>query len=405
MPWEEHSVLDQRVQFIGLYLQDVLSFSDLCRSFGISRTTGYKFVDRYNQYGLAGLEDQPKAPYSHPNATDEQTQFQIVRLRTQHPSWGPKKLRTVLTRDFPGGRWPAQSTIGDMLKAKGLVPTRRRNLSTCATASYDLSNPNAPNAVWTADFKGQFKLQNNQTCYPLTICDRCSRMILKCQALPSTATDPAKAVWVATFREYGLPAVIRSDNGAPFASVGLGGISRLSAWWIRLGVFPERIQPGKPQQNGSHERMHKTLKQEVAARPQANPKLQQQAFDDFVYEYNNIRPHEALAQRVPASLYCASPRQYPLILPQIEYADGMLTRHVRTTGCIRWKGDLIFVSETLAGEYVGLERLDDRRLALYYGPVPLAVLDDHTNRFLSAKHSAATLKQLRKEAQDQLANC
>lgn len=405
MPWKENSVLDSRLQFIALHQQHVMSFTDLCRSAGVSRTTGYKLVERYEEYGPSGLHDRPKAPHTHPNATDPETQLRIIQLRTQRPNWGPKKLRTVLIRDFPDGHWPASSTIGELLKGKGLVAARRRRRSATSVAPCDLSNPDSPNSVWTADYKGQFRLQNNQLCYPLTICDAYSRMILKCQALPNTATDHAKAVWVAAFREYGLPFVIRTDNGAPFASVSLGGLSRLSAWWIRLGILPERIQPGKPQQNGSHERMHKTLKQEETSHPQIDLKLQQQAFDSFVYEYDYVRPHESLGQKAPASLYSPSPREYPLALPELEYPSGMIVRHVRTNGEIRWDGGLIFATEVLAGEYVGLDRLDERHYALYYGPVPLAVFDGYKKNWVPAKHAEPQLRKLRQEVRPDPQNC
>jgi transposase InsO family protein len=404
MPWKETNVLDMRMQFIALYLQQCVSFCELCRHFGISRTTGYKLVERYEQLGPSGLLDQSRAPYSHPNSTPEQIQDQIIDFRKDHPHWGPKKLRTVLMRDHPDIAWPAPSTIGQLLMSRNLVKSRRKGHSGKAVPTH-LSVPDAPNHVWTADFKGQFALQDKSMCYPLTICDNFAKMILACSGLSNTATDPAKAVWVATFRENGLPRVIRTDNGTPFASRSIGGLSRLSAWWIRLGIIPQRIAPGKPQQNGSHERMHKTLKAEVASQPAADFKSQQRAFNNFVYEYNHIRPHEALGQRVPASLYEVSSRQYPLILPDIEYPADFTIRHVRTNGEIRWRGELLFVSEVLTGEYVGLEQLDDRHWALYYGPVPLAILDGYQRSWLPSQKAVSILKQLTKEISISLQNC
>jgi len=404
MPWKETRVLDSRLQFIALCQQDTMSFSELCRQFGISRTIGYKFVDRYSRYGPRGLEDMPRVAYSHPNAIDSSVQEQVVALRSEHPNWGPRKLRAILMRQFPDGRWPAASTIGELLKSRGLVSGRSRRRG-CATPSFELTQPDAPNSVWTADFKGQFKLGNNQWCYPLTICDRYSRMLLKCQALPNTSTELAKPVWVATFREHGLPRIIRTDNGAPFSSIGIGGLSRLSAWWIRLGIIPERIAPANPQQNGSHENMHRAFKQDVATHPGANLKLQQCANDRFVYDYNYVRPHEALEMRVPADLYQGSRRAYPLILPPLEYPASYTVRQVRTNGDIKWRGDHLFISEILTGEPVGLDQIDDQHWALYYGPVPLAILDSHRKRLVPPPKSATLLKQLAEEAKDNTLNC
>jgi transposase InsO family protein len=404
MPWKETKVLDSRMQFIALYLQQTMSFSELCRNFGISRTTGYKFIERYHNNGPAGLEDMPRIAYSHPNATACFVQEQIVALRSEHPNWGPRKLRAILIRQNPEQHWPAASTIGELLKSRGLVTSRRRKKS-YATPSCSLTNPDAPNDVWTADFKGQFRLTNNLMCYPLTICDRYSRMLLKCQALPNTSIESAKPVWVATFREHGLPRIIRSDNGTPFASTGIGGLSRLSAWWIRLGIFPERTAPAHPQQNGSHENMHRALKADVAKAPQANLKLQQVSHDKFVNDYNYLRPHEALKMQVPADIYVSSPRPYPLILPELPYPDNYAIRQVRTNGDIKWRGKHIFLSEILTGEPVGICQIDDRYFAIYYGPVPLAILDEHNKSLLASKDAAPHLKQLMKEAREDIHKC
>jgi len=399
MPWKENSVSDMRVRFIAEYLSQSLSFSDLCREFNVTRRTGYKYVERYELYGPAGLVDQSRAAHSHPNTTPDSIQNSILDLKEQHPTWGSKKLRSRLILDHPNVNWPAASTIGDLLKSKNLVQSRRRPRPSGSFPT-GLTYPDSPNSVWTTDFKGEFRLRNSSLCYPLTICDRNTRMLLACNALPSTATVGAKAVWIATFREYGLPKVIRSDNGTPFASVGIGGLSQLSAWWIRLGILPERIAPGKPQQNGSHERMHRTLKAEVASKPQASFKAQQQAFNDFVHEYNYTRPHEALGLVPPATVYSTSSRQYPRILPEIEYPSGLATRHVRTNGQVRWQGGLIFLSEVLAGEHVAFEQIEDRLWAFYYGPVPIAILDDSNKSWDRSRKANRLLRELRKETLD-----
>ena len=225
-------------------------------------------------------------------------------------------------------------------------------------------------------------------------------MILKCQGLPGTSFNAAMPVWVSAFREYGLPDIIRTDNGSPFAGIGMGGISRLSVWWLRLGIMPERIDPGSPQQNGRHEQMHRVLKKETAKPPRKDFKSQQKAFDVFVDEYNYVRPREAIGMETPASLFLPSARRYPLVLTEVEYPIDMLKRHVRTTGCIRWRNQLLFVSEVLTGECVGLDPIDDGVYALYFGSMPLAILDDRTRSWLPRKKASPIINRLREESSD-----
>jgi putative transposase len=396
MPWKETTVLDDRVKFIAMYLNQDVSIAELCREFGISRKTGYKLVDRYRHYGSDGLRDLSRAPHNHPNAVPEDLRQLIIDCKGNHLTWGPRKLLVDLKRDNPQIAWPVASTIGEILKDQGLVIPRRRH-SQQATPSASLTQPGAPNDVWCADFKGHFPLGNRQQCHPLTISDDHARALLRVQALAKEDTNTVWPVWVGAFREYGLPLVIRTDNGPPFATNGLGGLSALSVWWIKLGVRPERIQPGHPEQNGRHERMHRTLSQEATKPPQYDLRAQQRVFDRFRDEYNNIRPHETLGMATPASVYTPAPRRYPLRLPTIEYPSGVTVRHVRTDGRIHWRGNFIFVSQILIGEHVGLDQLDDRHFALYFGPLPLAVLDDHTCSWLSAKAAAPTLKNLLQE--------
>lgn len=405
MPWRETTVLDDRVQFIAMYLSKELSMADLCRAFGISRKTGYKFVQRYKLHGPEGLVDIPRAPYSHPNAVPEQVQDEIIALRGQHPTWGPRKLRVVLARDTPQIAWPATSTIGAILKRRGLAVARHRTGQQAATRSVTLTQPGTPNDVWCADFKGHFPLRDRRRCHPFTITDDYSRALLRCQALHHTNTHTLKPIWVGAFREYGLPRIIRTDNGPPFASNGLAGLSGLAVWWIKLGIRPERIQPGHPEQNGRHERMHRTLKQEATKPPQADICSQQRVFDRFRHDYNNIRPHEALAQNTPATVYAVSPRSYPLRTPQIQYHTATAVRRVRTTGCIRWQGRLLFVSETLVGETVALEQLDDRYWALYFGPIPLAILDNHLGSWAPPKVALPKIQILQEEGTTSPTNC
>jgi transposase InsO family protein len=397
MPWKETTVLDDRLQFIAIYLNQELSMADLCRAFDISRKTGYKFVQRYRLYGPEGLYDLHRATYTHPNAIPEQVEEQILDLRAAHPTWGPRKLRAVLQRDIADIAIPAASTIGAVLQRHGLTVPRKCRRNTSFPASASLTPITGTNEVWCADFKGHFPLKNGRRCHPLTITDAYSRTLLRCQALLHPDTKSVRPIWVAAFREYGLPKVIRTDNGPPFASNGLAGLSALAIWWIKLGIRPERIAPGHPEQNGRHERMHLTLKIEATRPPQVDINAQQRVFDHFRHEYNHVRPHEALNQQTPASVYSSSSRPYPLRLPEVEYPSGVVVRRVRTDGCIRWRGGMLFVSETLTGEPVGLDRLDDRHWALYFGQIPLSILDDHICSWLPPKSAAAKILSLLEE--------
>ena len=378
MPWKECSVLDQRLEFVAMFLKEELSIADLCRAFSVSRKTGYKLIHRYEMFGPDGLYDLSRAPHSHPNAVSDEVERAIIALRSLHPTWGPRKLLAYLARTSPEVSWPVASTIGFILKRNGLVVPRRRHSKGIHAGLTPFAPDTGPNSVWSADFKGQFTLGDGSRCFPLTITDSFSRLILRCQGLPSTHTEGVRPIWIAAFREHGLPAAIRTDNGAPFASHGLGGLSRLAVWWIKLGITPERIKPGRPQQNGRHERMHRTLAEETTKPPSHDMRAQQRAFDRFRHEYNHVRPHEALGQVPPVSIYEPSVREYPLRLPRIEYPSSMTVRSVRRRGYVRWRGDMLFVSETLIGEPVGFDPIDDRHLRLCYGPVPLAVLDTHT---------------------------
>jgi putative transposase len=400
MPWRETNVHDLRLAFLTLYLEHKLSMAELCRTFGISRKTGYKFVRRYHTSGPEGLRDLPSVPHHQPHAVPEAIQERIIALRATWPVLGPKKLRATLIEEDPDLPWPAASTIGEILKRAGLVTPRKRRRRVPPSLPASLMPPQRPQSIIAADFKGQFPLGNGRPCFPLTVSDLFSRMILRCQALPRPSFEAVKPLFVALFRQHGLPQAIRTDNGAPFASGALGGLSRLSVWWVKLGIRPQRIQPGHPEQNGRHERMHRTLKQEAISPPAANLAAQQRAFDRFVEHYNYHRPHEALGQKTPASLYTPSPREYPLRLPPVEYPAGMKVRRVRHDGCIRWRGQMLFVSETLAGEPVALDPLDQRLWLLYFAFLPLAVLDAHANTWLPAKRADRIIQNIHQEDAD-----
>jgi putative transposase len=397
MPWKEYSVPDRRFDFVAMYRTGDLSMADLCRSFCISRKTGYKLIHRFQTFGPKGLCDLSRAPHRHPNAVSYEVERAVIALRSLHPTWGPRKLLAHLARTSLEVSWPVTSTIGFILKRNGLVVPRRRRSKAIHAGLPPFAPDIGPNSVWSADFKGQFTMGDGNRCYPLTITDSFSRFILRCQGLPSTHAEGVRPIWIAAFRQYGLPAAIRTDNGAPFASHGLGGLSRLAVWWIKLGITPERIKPGCPQQNGRHERMHRTLKEEAARPPSHDMRAQQRAFDRFRHEYNHVRPHEALGQVTPVSIYERSAREYPLRLPRIEYPSSMTVRSVRTSGYVRWRGDMLFVSETLIGEPVGFDPIDDRYLRLCYGPVPLAVLDTHTATWVTNRRILENLLTIPEE--------
>jgi len=375
MPWKETSAVDERLRFIVAFQDSDESFSALCRRFGISRTAGYKWIDRYEQYGPAGLQDRAPIARTHPRQVPEQIVDLVLRARKEHPSWGPKKLRAWLSEQHPGLHLPAASTIGELLKIHGMVRPRRRRLRVPLHTS-PLHPCERPNAVWCADFKGHFALGDRRRCYPLTITDGYSRYLLKCEALPEPTTAPTRMHFELAFREFGLPERLRTDNGAPFASVSLGGLSELSVWWIQLGIVPERIEPAHPEQNGRHERMHLTLKQEATRPAGATMEAQQRTFDRFRHEYNDVRPHEALDQKPPARLYVVSARPYPEHLREPGYSEEFVVRRADEKGRLTRKGCRILLSKLLAHQPIGLRPLEDGRWDMFYGPAYLGVLDE-----------------------------
>jgi len=374
MPWKESKALDERKRFIEEWKRDEEDFAELCRRFGIARQTGYKWTTRYAALGGAGLEEYSRAPQHCPQALSQSVVHAIIALRQQHPRWGPRKLRAYLASRQPEESWPATSSIGALLSREGLAHPRRSRRRT-PPYSEPLRHAQAPNQVWCADYKGWFHCGDGTRCDPLTISDAFSRYLLRCRAMPKTDGVEAQAVFEAVFREYGLPEAIRTDNGPPFASKAPAGLSRLAMWWLRLGIRHERIEPGCPAQNGRHERMHQTLKQETASPPRANLRQQQEAFQRFEREYNQERPHEALQYRTPAALYVGSSRVYPSRLPELEYPPGAHLRRISQQGSVKWKGTRTFVSEVVGGEYVGLLEVEDQFFEVYYGPLLLGWLD------------------------------
>jgi len=377
MPWKESRVEDERLQFVADWERGMWTMTELCRRHGVSRPTGYKWAERYRSEGLDGLKDRSRAPLAHPNATPLDVERAVLGVRLKYPSWGPRKIYAWLGHHDPELALPARSTIGEILRRNGLVePRRRRRRQAPHTEPFVACT--RPNAVWCVDFKGWFRAGNGERIDPLTVTDGFSRYLLLCRALVRAGHEEVRRAFERLFREFGLPVAIRSDNGVPFASRAAGGLSRLSVWWIRLGILPERIEPGRPEQNGRHERMHRTLKAETARPPRGSRRAQQRAFDAFRRVYNEERPHEALDQRPPETAWDASPRKYPRKVPKIEHDAGVTTRSVRTNGQIKWRGEVHFVSEVLAGETVGLRQDDERCWTVMFGPVTVARWDEAT---------------------------
>jgi transposase InsO family protein len=358
MPWRECSAMEERLRFVARVL-DGEGMSAVCREFGISRKTGYKIFNRYKDDGLDALTDRSRRPVRYANQLPDQIERAIVRLKKDKPHWGARKIRELLVRKFAGDvRIPAKSTVHAVLDRHGLVK-RARQRRRCKAEGTQLSQAAQPNDLWCADFKGEFKLGNGRYCYPLTVTDQASRYLLACEALESTKEVPVIEAFVRLFKERGLPEAIRSDNGLPFASPnGLYNLSKLSVWWLRLGIAIERIKPGNPQQNGRHERMHRTLKAETT-RPSGMNSLQQQArFDAFISEFNDERPHEAIAMKVPAEIYSPSSRAYGG-LPELEYPFHDRDILVTACGRICMMRKKINVSTVLAGQRLGIKEVDD----------------------------------------------
>ena len=377
--------MDERVRFIGDWLSGDYGKGELCEVYGISRPTGDKWIRRYREEGISGVEERSRAPQSHPNATTEDKRKMIVETKQSHQPWGPKKVMDLLRREQPGVYWPADSTAGEILKRAGLVRARQRRRRV-SPYSEPFHKCQGPNQVWSADFKGDFALGNGRRCYPLTISDNFSRYLFACRGLYRPGFEAVRPWFEWVFREYGLPQAIRTDNGPPFAAMALGGISQLSKWWIQLGIRPERIKPGTPSQNGRHERMHRTLKEAAVAPIQKTVDAQQPQFDAFIHEYNWLRSHEALARKTPASVYQPSPRPYPVKLPEVHYPPGVTVRRVRHNGEIKWRGKLIYLSETLAKQPLGFIPIGDDQWEIRYSFHRLGFLDESTLTITQTQH-------------------
>jgi transposase InsO family protein len=379
MPWETKDVVDERTRFVLEQQNSEYTMAELCRIYGIARKTGYLWSRRYEGFGPEGLKDRRYGAGSHPNRTSERVEGWILQLKQAHPSWGAKKLRGHLVNKRSEIGWPALSTFGEILRRAGLsAPQRKRRRTPLYTQPFQTVE--GANQLWCADFKGWFRTGDGERVDPLTISDTHSRYLLRCQSVGKTNTEQVLAIFVAAFREYGMPQAIRTDNGPPFASRAIAGISSLSLHWMKLGIHPERIKPGCPQQNGRHERMHRTLKAETAKPPSSNRRAQQRAFDRFRQQYNEERPHEALGQQTPATHYRASARRYPDRVPEPEYDTHVKVKRVYPDGTFFWKGTQVFISKALGKERIGLEAIDERYWTIYFASFPLGRFDSYQQR-------------------------
>jgi putative transposase len=381
MPWRMEKPMDQKVKAISYWLEGEMGISELAVKFGVSRKTLYKLVNRYIKYGVNGLEEMSRAAHRHPNITGSSKIERIIAFKLKHKHWGPKKIIDCLERIYPDENWPSSSTAGEWLKKNDLVKNRKKRKHVQRYEDHFL-DCTSPNDVWSADYKGQFKTKDRTVCYPLTVTDNFSRYLLACQGLRGPRYLETKECFELIFRKYGLPLAIRTDNGVPFAGTGIGGLSRLSIWWIKLGIIPERIEPAKPQQNGRHERMHRSLKEAAVNPAIENLCEQQRQFDFFRIEYNTERPHEGINMKRPMEVFKKSCRPYPTMIKPIEYTEDCAVRSVRHDGIISFLANHYFVSELLHGERVGLKEVNDGIWQINFGLYKLGYIDLQRKRVI-----------------------
>jgi putative transposase len=379
VPWKDSTPMRERSVFIRAWEAEVFTMTELCEHFGVSRKTGYKWLKRFEEEGLDGVSDRSRAPRSCPHRTPPEVEAEIIRVRKKHNRWGPKKIIDTLQKIDPERDWPAVSTAGAVLKRAGLVKKRKRHRR-WRHPGHPTLKADWPNELMTIDFKGEFRLGDTSVCYPLTIQDRFSRYVLTCMGLASPRLDDVRSAMEELFREVGLPERIRTDNGEPFASHGISGLTRLNVWWMWLGIQHERIDKGCPYQNGAHERMHQELKAETTRPPAFSLSGQQLLFDEFVRTYNEVRPHEGIGQQKPSDLWTPSPRTYPERLVDPEYPGYFEVRRVRSGGEIKFKGQMQFVSQALAGQLIGLEPVDDGIWSVIFAKTLLGRFDDRQQR-------------------------
>ena len=375
MPWLETAPMEQRERFVRDHQLALYTMAELSARYGISRKTGYKWLDRFDEGGREGLGDRSRAPQRCPHKITAAVATLICEARRRHPSWGPDKLLDWLGPRHPAVDLPAVSTAGDLLARKGLVKKRRRRRHFEHPGVVPIKTAH-PNDLWTADFKGHFRTRDGVYCYPLTVADQHTRYLLACHGLLSTKGLGVRPVFDRLFREHGLPDAIRTDNGVPFASTGIHGLSQLNVWWLRLGIQHQRTRPASPQENGAHERMHKTLKAEAIRPPRATLAPQQRAFNRFRAEYNDERPHQFLRGATPTSRYRPSPRLYTGILPPIEYPGHFIVKRITNAGTFRFKKRLLFIANALKQHTIGLEEVDDGIWSIHFCRVLLGRVDE-----------------------------
>ena len=378
--------MDARVALIADWLRDDWTMTELAERYQISRKTAYKWIDRYHEDPEHGLAERSRAPHVHGRAMADEIRDAVLAVRRAHPRWGPKKLHAVLTEREPRRRWPAPSTMGDLLRRIGMSQPRRRQRYVIPLTQ-PLAAAHAANEVWTADFKGWFRTADGTRCDPLTLADACSRFVLCCRIVAPSARG-VRPWFERAFREYGLPRALRTDNGSPFATTGAARLSQVAVWWLKLGIQLDRIDPGHPEQNGRHERFHLTLQQETTTPPAATAAQQQRRFDRMRREFNGERPHEALGQQPPARVYVPSPRPYPARLEDPWYDATHQVRRVKRTGQIKWHGADVFVSEAVRGELVGLAETERGDWTVRFMHVELGRIDRQTRRFTPAWHGS-----------------
>lgn len=378
MPWLETEPMNEKIKFISAYLdaKNELTFKELCQNFNISCKTGYKYVNRFKMEGVDGLKERSRAPLCNTNKMPTFIEKNILELKHKHSNWGSKKISNWLAQEHPEIQWPAKSTIDELFKRNNLVrPSKRKRR--VAPFKEPFICITQPNDSWSIDYKGQFPLGNKQLCYPLTITDNYSRYLLSVEGSERISGISVKEVLTRLFLEFGMPLGIRSDNGPPFAGIGLGGLSMIAVWLIKLGIVPERIRPGHPEENGRHERMHLTLKKETASPPRWDQTEQQLCFDSFKKIFNDERPHEGIEFKRPAWLYTQSPRTFPSKLPRVEYDSSFdTTRRIRTNGMMKWGGKEIFLTETLIGETVGMKPHAENEWTVFFSFLPIGVFNE-----------------------------
>ena len=383
MPWKETDVVTLREEFILKALGEHLPFTRLCEEYGISRPTGYKWMERFKKGGLPALRDGTRRPKENPTALREDVICELIRIKKSvSPIWGPKKVLRIYERKHGSAGAPSLSSVKRVLDRAGFVQHRRRRRKGEIARIKHGVIPKAPNELWTVDFKGWWKTRDRTRCEPLTVRDEFARFVLDLRVMERTGGKAVRPVFERTFEMYGLPDAIRSDNGSPFASCQAPlGLSRLSCWWISLGIRLDRIEPGRPDQNGAHERMHRDIRDELEVNPTENLDQSQEAFDEWRHTFNWIRPHESLDMKTPGEIYSPSERVYEPGKVDISYPINWLERRVKSTGCISLSTNNIHVSHALAGHVIGLQPVDDR-LDVYFDYLRIGYIDLHVIKFM-----------------------